>query len=282
MKGVTMNGLVKVCLTSVSLCVLASVLAIITSGTAHALDGHRNCNDDAIVRCGAGSLTELLEKYDKNVGDVQAIYRHYGISRSDISGQTSEVKYGTVYQDGRIVVDGKVVATNAYSLSRVAFSDKNGTPPRIKNINGTTLYEGPNMSIFVRTVDIFAFFRDGEFYKGIISSCGNPLVATPKHQPKPQPKPEKPIKPQPKPEKPVKPEPQPEPEETYCPVEGKEHLPEDSPECVEEQAPIPELPKTGLGTFVGGSIGIGSITAAGYYWAASRRNLLSTLLQQNK
>ncbi len=49
-----------------------------------------------------------------------------------------------------------------------------------------------------------------------------------------------------------------------------------------EESPIvpPELPKTGLQTIIGGTIGIGSITAAGYYWAASRRNLLSTLLNR--
>lgn len=46
-----------------------------------------------------------------------------------------------------------------------------------------------------------------------------------------------------------------------------------------EETP-PELPKTGLDMFIGGGLGLGSITAAGYYWSASRRNLLDALLNK--
>ena len=62
--------------------------------------------------------------------------------------------------------------------------------------------------------------------------------------------------------------------EPPCEIPGKEHLPKDSPECVETP---PELPKTGLDMMIGGGIGLGSLTAAGYYYASSRRNLLSAL-----
>lgn len=168
----------------------ALVALNVTGGTTQAVGDYRSCTNDAIIRCGAITEAELLQKYDANEGDVQNIYKHYGISRSDIAGTTSEVKHGTVYQDGRVVVDGKTVATGAYSLSRVKYTSAG--EPRTVKINGTTLYEGPSMAIFVRPVDAYVFFRDGQFYRGIISSCANPLVATPEKPPvppKPQPKP---------------------------------------------------------------------------------------------
>lgn len=94
---------------------------------------------------GALSQSELLQHYDNNVAMSSILSAHHGISRNDIAGKTSDIKVGTVYQDGR-VADGKTVARNAYSVSRIAFTDKNGNKPRPVTINGTTLYEGPNTS----------------------------------------------------------------------------------------------------------------------------------------
>lgn len=162
--------------------VLVAVGAFFALNT-QALSSYRDCEPDTIIKCGALSQSELLQHYDNNTGDVQHIYAHYGISRDDIAGKTSDIKVGTVYQDGRVVVDGKTVATNAYSVSRIAFTDKNGNKPRPVTINGTTLYEGPNMSIFLQSVDAFVYFRNGQFYKAILSACGNPLIATPEAQP---------------------------------------------------------------------------------------------------
>src|SRR5690606_25569561 len=67
------------------------------------------------------------------------------------------------------------------------FYDTHGNGPKKVTINGTKFYEGPNMSIFVRSVDAFVFFRDGEFYRAIISSCSNPVMATPTIKPKVKP-----------------------------------------------------------------------------------------------
>lgn len=140
---------------------------------------YRNYSADAIIQGGAITEKEMLQKYDQNASGVQSVFKHYGISRSDLTGETSQIKHGIVYQDGRVVVDGKTVATNAYSVSRKAFYDTRGNAPRKVNINGTTFYEGPNMSIFLRSVDAFVYFRNGQFYRAVLSSCANPVVATP-------------------------------------------------------------------------------------------------------
>lgn len=146
---------------------------------------YRNWSADAIIQGGAVTEKELLQKYDANASGVQSIFQHYGIRRSDLAGQTSEIKHGIVYQDGTVKVDGKTVATGAYSVARKPFWDSNGNAPRTVPVNGTTLYEGPNMSIFVRSVDAYVFFRNGVFYRAILSSCANPVMATATNTPKP-------------------------------------------------------------------------------------------------
>lgn len=165
-----------------AIAIISAIVAIATTPSQAASD-YRNCESDAIISCGAITQDELVQKFDKNDSGVQKIYANYGITRDDLIGKTSQIKRGTVYQDGHIAVDGKTVATNAYSLSRKAFYDKNGTAPRTVKIDGTTLYEGPNMSIFVRSVDAYVLFRDGQFYRAIISSCANPVMAAATAQP---------------------------------------------------------------------------------------------------
>lgn len=161
------------------------VLAIINmpNSQVQGVGTYRNYSADAILGGGAITERELLDKYDQNASGIQSIFRHYGISRSDLAGQTSDIKHGIVYQDGRVVVDGKTVATGAFSVSRKPFYNAQGQGPKTVAINGTTYYEGPDMSIFVRPVDAYVFFRDGQFYRAVISSCANPVMGTPEKKP---------------------------------------------------------------------------------------------------
>ena len=62
-----------------------------------------------------------------------------------------------------------------------------------------------------------------------------------------------------------------------CPIPGKENLPKGSPDCKE----TPEvLAATGPSDIALGGLGLSTLTAAGYYWRASRGRLLSKLLGQ--
>jgi len=64
---------------------------------------------------------------------------------------------------------------------------------------------------------------------------------------------------------------------TPCEVPGKEQYPKNSPECAATPA---ELPHTGPTDLLFGSLGLGSLVAASYYWYASRRGLLGALLNR--
>lgn len=261
----------------------------------------RDCSNNAIARCGTKSVSELQQKYSSNqTGDLDDIYTYYGITREDIAA--GRVKEGRSYKDGRVVVDGNTVATNAASLGRIK---KNGD--YAVKIGGNTYWEGRNQDAFAsNSLEVLVFTKaDGTFKAAVIKDCGNPVKATPVKKPeapktkpveqpvKPTPQPE--IKPAPKPEQPAekpvqkpvekpvekpaeKPEVKPvEKEVEKCPIAGKENLPKDSTDCVEtvkgaEETPV-EIPSTGAGSLLGGMMGLSSLTAASYYYVRSRRAL---------
>lgn len=130
------------------------------------------CGDNSIIRCGAMSADQLKAKYAANERDLQAIFTHYGISAADIAGSSS-AKTGYVNPDGTVVVDGKTVATGAYSVGRTVQSG--GTA--IKITDATTVYEGQGR--VHSTLSAYVFFNaDGSFKAAIIKVCGNPVKAT--------------------------------------------------------------------------------------------------------
>lgn len=141
----------------------------------------RACGTNSIVTCGALTQSELIQKYTANTpGDLDNIYSHYGLQLSDFEGTTSQMKIGKVYKDGaRVEVDGVTVATNSYSVGR------NNLPyshPVV--IDGKTYYERDDTYNYSYDYyDAFVFFRGGVFYRAVIMTCGNPVVATPVTQP---------------------------------------------------------------------------------------------------
>ena len=59
--------------------------------------------------------------------------------------------------------------------------------------------------------------------------------------------------------------------EEKCPIPGKEHLPKNSPDCVQPTPAPVELPKTGAGDLLGAGVGLAAMGLSAYYYAASRR-----------
>ncbi|PLS80750.1 hypothetical protein CYG49_04290 [Candidatus Saccharibacteria bacterium] len=227
--------------------------------------GGRDCDTNAIVRCGALDTAEMQTKYNQNTsGDLPAVFAHYGITGADISN-TANMKMGRVYKDGRIEVDGNTVATGARSVGR-----ENMTGSNPVTIAGKTYYErSTNVSFDSASIPAIVIMKNGVFHRAIITSCGNPVVATPKEQPKPV----APVVKAP----PVTPVEKPKAQPENCPIAGKENLPKDSPDCKE----TPQvLPSTGPGALLSAGAGISSLTAAGYYFSLSRRKLLNSFLNR--
>lgn len=156
--------------------VLGGVLVnVFTTNTQAALP--RDCDNNAIIHCGASDTSELAQKYNENkTGDLTTVYAAYGIT----SAMLSSAKMGEVRKDGSVVVNGEIVATDAMSIGRQNLA---GSSP--KNIGGKTYYNSPPSTSFrSNSIVAFVFFDgNGQFKAAIITSCGNPVEAKPKPKP---------------------------------------------------------------------------------------------------
>jgi uncharacterized repeat protein (TIGR01451 family) len=188
---------------------IAALLAPVMPADAQA----RDCDNNAIIHCGALDKKELRERSKKS--NVPGIFKHYGISQNHYDSLVE----GTVHRDGRVVVNGKTVATGAVSTGRQNM-------PGSTHIKSVNIYERPT-SVSFRSSSLPAFVKmnDGQFQYAIIKSCGNPVRAKPvkkvekPKEEKPVEKPKKPVeKPVEKPKKPVE-KPVEKPKKPVKPVE---------------------------------------------------------------
>lgn len=255
----------------------------------------RDCDDNAVIRCGAASTEGLLEKYN-NDASVRAIFNHFGISAGEMSRIGTTAKSGIVDKDGRVTVGDNVVATGAITAGRQNMSGSTAV-----NVGGTTFYKRPP-SVSFQTNRLKAFVvmdSNNQFAFAIIASCGNPVTAHPKPKPTPpaptKPTPQPKIKPQPQP---PAPQPAPQPQQNQSQNQSQQQSstananasvtvnqpPAPAPTVVEKQvvekvavpapapvaaaqpvaaAPVQELPKTGIDD-VGTTLGVaGLATLAG-------------------
>lgn len=155
---------------------LASAAGAVSFSTPASAES-RECGDNAVIRCGAMSASELRSEYAKNDRGLKQIFSYYNIDASDIAASGS-AKTGYVHTDGTVTVDGKVVATNAHTTGRSASLGGH----KVKINDRITVYEGADR--LKSTLSAFVFFNaDGTFKSAVIKVCGNPVKATPKPKP---------------------------------------------------------------------------------------------------
>lgn len=170
-----MRGKLRI-LISATLVAVVSMAAVVMTSSAQAADS-RDCDDNAIIRCGTFSLGELREKY---TGDVPEVFAHYGVSSAEVNGTSGTVKSGYVTKTGDVVVGGEVVATDAVTVGR---QDMSGSTP--VTIDGKTYYQRtPSVSFQNDQLEAYVFFdANGVFSGAVIKSCGNPVKANPEEKP---------------------------------------------------------------------------------------------------
>ncbi|MEO5950308.1 MAG: PKD domain-containing protein [Candidatus Saccharimonadales bacterium] len=162
------------------LAILLSIAAIATVGATQLHAQGRDCDTNSVIYCGALTASEFTQKYNQNkTGDLPGLYAHYGINPTAISS----AKDGITTKDGRVIVDGKVVATNARSVGR-----QNMPGSTSFKVGSTTFYERATSTSFASdSISAFVFFdKDGNFTGAILKSCANAVKAIPV-PPKPKP-----------------------------------------------------------------------------------------------
>jgi len=159
-----------------------AVLAVVVSGialfgflTTNSEALPKDCDDNAITKCGSMDYKDLASDYKANKSELSKVYGHYGLSESDILNAGSKAQMGRVYKDGRVTVGSKVVATNAYSIGRHNMSGSSKI-----SIGGKTYYERKTSTSFAADYIVAFVFLDanGDFRAAILTSCGNPVRAT--------------------------------------------------------------------------------------------------------
>jgi len=142
-----------------------------------------DCDNNAIIKCGFSSPGDFINKARANNSnnghhDLQTIYAAYGLEPAEYDRFVRYARPGTAYKDGRIVVDGQVVATNARSIGRQAALQGSGYFSQ--NIGGTTYYGNSNARAFVgNSIPVNVLFNSkGVMEFAVLTSCGNPETGT--------------------------------------------------------------------------------------------------------
>lgn len=172
-----MSGLRRWILGLVAVTMLGSLLSLIPMTALAAGEA----ND--IMWAGAADKTAFLNKVANGDGhnsarNLQTIYYKQG--RGITEANFKDSVDGMVYKDGRVVVNGKTVATEAVSVGR-------------SNISGSWddhgLYARPtSVSFQSNSLPAFVYLSNGVFTYAIIKDCGNPVSAAPvKSSPSPSP-----------------------------------------------------------------------------------------------
>src|SRR5207244_431067 len=76
----------------------------------------RDCDNNAVLRCGALTTAELQQKFQGS--GVIALFRSFGISTQDMNTIGSTAIAGQVTRGGDVIVNGRIVATNAETAGR--------------------------------------------------------------------------------------------------------------------------------------------------------------------
>jgi PKD repeat protein len=137
----------------------------------------QDCKANSIMQCGAGTPADFIAKTRANApGDLPTVYADYGLVSSQYSKFATTARAGVVYKsDGRIVVDGQTVATNAYSLGRDA---KSYSAP--KKIGTKTYYQSSVKDVMLNdSLPVMVMFdAKGVMQFAVMDACGNPMTAT--------------------------------------------------------------------------------------------------------
>ena len=167
------------------------VLLVLSAGVVGRLAPHAfamypspECTTNAVVYCGFTSKSDFISKVQNGDGkghkDLAALYAVFGFTSGDYSRFINDAKLGTVYKDGRVVVDGRTVATDAFSYGRLS---KYHTGPNMRTISagGTTFYGNYSTTSFAGVSNFTAyvlFDSTGTPEFIVLDACGNPISAT--------------------------------------------------------------------------------------------------------
>lgn len=137
-----------------------------------------DCDANAIMKCGAETPAQFVQKAKTNTpNDLDEVYAHWGLTTAEYSRFSSSARPATVYRDGKVVVDGQTVGTDAWTLGRNTRPNQ-----KVVSVAGKTYYLGKPQDSFaagVKSLPGMAMFApNGTIEFLVLNSCGNPVTIT--------------------------------------------------------------------------------------------------------
>jgi PKD repeat protein len=165
-------------LISFTLLTALSIIAVISGSNASAV----TCNGDSVISGGVTSASDLINKYNKGDGcnsasSIAHFYSYFGISSTDIQSINTTEQMGNVTSSGDVYLNKQLVATNAITAGRENSSTSCGGSTKI---SGGFYTRPPCASFLSSPLSALVVMKNGVFQFAILTSCGNPVKATPK------------------------------------------------------------------------------------------------------
>lgn len=159
----------------------------VTSHAATVDSQYRECDNNAVMKCGVLSTNEVGIKYvDAEDATARIIFNDFGITDQDIKQINTRAVVGKVSKGGNVYVGNKLVASNAMTAGR-----QNITGSTAVRVGGITYYKRPpSLSFRNNMLDAFVVMNSyNQFKYAVLASCGNPVTAVPVAPPSPPPTP---------------------------------------------------------------------------------------------
>lgn len=171
MKNILKTKLSKV-LIGATVAVTAAVLLAVPFVSA---SQPRDYDSNAVVYGGYYSISELNNKLNHGTGkpyqssaQLKNLYNTLGIEQKDFD----ELKNGTVYKDGRVIVGGKTVYKNAHSMGRQYMPGSS----RDNRFPYPVYWRSTNVSFASGSIPAYVKMNyDGTMAYAILKACGNPV-----------------------------------------------------------------------------------------------------------
>lgn len=135
--------------------------------------GVRDNDSNAVIYGGAYSIDELNRKLNNGAAgpnqssaELKALFAKYGIKQADFG----QLKNGYVNKHNQVIVDGKIVAYNVYTMGRhnIAGSTK------ISGLSYPLYLRHPSVSFVSDNLPAFVSMNyDGTYAYAILKPCGN-------------------------------------------------------------------------------------------------------------
>lgn len=143
-----------------------------------------DCDDNAIIKCGFQDAIGFKNDYNANVTkDLHTLYAdsRFNFTADEMPRFTSTAKWGWAESNGKIVLDdGRIVATNSWSLGRQSFNKPTRYPITIGSGHYFWSYLKDSFASGTSKIRTLVMMDKNNKYMefAVMTACGNPTTGT--------------------------------------------------------------------------------------------------------